>query len=96
MSRREFPAKVKLAAFKRAADRCERCAAPLLPGRFDYDHVIPDAMVLLLSRTLVRPALRRRSGFRLWLRSAHLLAALRQGAPSRESPDPERFQPAGH
>jgi len=44
MSRREFPAKVKLAAFKRAADRCERCAAPLLPGRFDYDHVIPDAM----------------------------------------------------
>ena len=34
MSRREFPAKVKLAAFKRAADRCERCAAPLLPGRW--------------------------------------------------------------
>jgi len=42
--RREFPAKVKIAAFKRAADHCEGCSAPLMPGRFDYDHVIPDWM----------------------------------------------------
>lgn len=44
MTRREFPAKVKVAAFKRADDRCDECSAPLMPGRFHYDHIIPDAL----------------------------------------------------
>lgn len=42
--RREFPAKVMLAAFERAKDKCESCGAPLTVGKFHYDHVIPDAM----------------------------------------------------
>ena len=42
--RTEFPAKVKVAAFERAADHCEGCGARLLPGRFHYDHTIPDAL----------------------------------------------------
>jgi len=44
MSRREFPAKVKVAAYNRSNGLCEKCTAPLLPGRFDYDHRIPDAL----------------------------------------------------
>jgi 5-methylcytosine-specific restriction enzyme A len=44
MTRREFPAKIKVAAFKRAADRCEECSAPLMAGRFHYDHIIPDGL----------------------------------------------------
>ena len=44
MSRQEFPAKVKVAAFERANRRCECCTAPLRPGKTHYDHVIPDAM----------------------------------------------------
>ena len=42
MTRREFPAKVKLAAFERSGKRCEGCTAPLLAGRFHYDHDLPD------------------------------------------------------
>ena len=42
--RHEFPAKVMVAAFKRAQDKCESCGAPLTVGKFHYDHVIPDAM----------------------------------------------------
>lgn len=44
MTRREFPAKVKVAAFERAKKRCENCTAPLFPGKFTYDHRIPDAL----------------------------------------------------
>jgi len=44
MTRREFPAKVKVAAYKRAAGACEGCRASLMPGRFHYDHIIPDAL----------------------------------------------------
>lgn len=44
MSRQEFTAKVKVAAFERAAGRCEACTAPLRVGKTHYDHVIPDAM----------------------------------------------------
>lgn len=40
--RREFTAKVKYAAFERAAGHCEICTAFLMPGRFRYDHRIPD------------------------------------------------------
>lgn len=40
--RKEFSAKVKEAAFKRAAGHCESCRAPLIVGRFTYDHRDPD------------------------------------------------------
>lgn len=42
--RRRFPDKVKADAFLRAAGKCEKCTARLYPGKFAYDHVIPDAM----------------------------------------------------
>lgn len=42
MTRREFPSKVKAAAFERANGHCEECGAFLMPGRFRYDHVLPD------------------------------------------------------
>lgn len=42
--RREFPAKIMLAAFERAKECCEKCGCPLRPGKIHYDHVIPDAM----------------------------------------------------
>lgn len=42
--RREFPAKVKVAAFRRANRHCERCPALLMPGKFRYNHRIPDAL----------------------------------------------------
>lgn len=42
MSRAEFPNRVKFAAFERANGRCEKCTALLMPGKFRYDHIIPD------------------------------------------------------
>lgn len=42
--RREFSAKVKLAAFERANGNCERCPSKLYPGKFRYNHRIPDAL----------------------------------------------------
>lgn len=42
--RREFPPKVKLAAFGRCQGMCERCSVWLMPGKFAYDHVLPDAL----------------------------------------------------
>lgn len=42
--RREFPAKVKVAAFERAGGRCEECTARLVPGNVQYDHRLPDAI----------------------------------------------------
>lgn len=44
MPRREFPAKVKAAAFQRADGRCEKCGARLYVGKFHFDHRIPDAL----------------------------------------------------
>lgn len=44
MPRREFTAKVKVAAYERSGGKCEACKADLMPGRIHYDHVIPDAM----------------------------------------------------
>jgi len=43
MSRKEFPAKIKLAAFERCGGRCELCTAKLFPGNinYDFDHRIP-------------------------------------------------------
>ena len=40
----EFPAKIKVAAYRLCQGRCEGCTAPLLPGRFQYDHRLPVAM----------------------------------------------------
>lgn len=42
--RREFPAKVKVAAFERANKRCERCTSILIAGKIRYNHRIPDAL----------------------------------------------------
>lgn len=42
--RREFTAKVMVAAFERCKGRCESCGVRLSAGRINYDHVIPDAM----------------------------------------------------
>ena len=44
MSRREFPAKVKVAAYERSRGRCECCTALLAVGKFHYDHRVPDAL----------------------------------------------------
>lgn len=45
MSRREFTAKIKVAAFKRSNGICEcGCGQRLMPGKIEYDHRIPDAM----------------------------------------------------
>lgn len=42
--RREFSAKVKVAAYERSQGRCEGCGTVLHVGRFHYDHDIPDAL----------------------------------------------------
>jgi len=46
VKRREFSAKVKLQAWERAGGLCEVvwCKGKLMPGKFAYDHVIPDWM----------------------------------------------------
>lgn len=45
-SRREFPPKVRLAAWQRAEGCCEDCrreiVGPLAPAQ--YDHIVPDAL----------------------------------------------------
>ena len=41
--RREFPVKVKVAAYERAGGCCEHCTAPIRGGAH-YDHRIPDAL----------------------------------------------------
>lgn len=42
--RREFPKSVKLAAWQRSSGKCEECGAKLFPGKFHYDHTVPDAL----------------------------------------------------
>jgi len=43
--RREFPAKVKVVAFKRAEGCCESCGVKIRPGNGPhYDHRVPDAV----------------------------------------------------
>lgn len=41
--RREFPAKVKQAAYERAKGHCEECGQKIV-GRAEFDHVIPCAL----------------------------------------------------
>ncbi len=43
-SRKEFPNRVKVAAFKRADGKCEGCGGVLRPGKFTYDHHDPDGL----------------------------------------------------
>ncbi len=49
--RKEFPTRIKVAAFQRASGRCEgkletgeRCYAVLIPGRWRCDHINPDGL----------------------------------------------------
>ena len=44
MSRTEFSAKVRKAAWERCKGFCEGCTAKLFPGRFNYDHDKPDGL----------------------------------------------------
>lgn len=44
--RHEFSGKVRLEAFLRCNGRCEmpKCGAILRPGKYTFDHIIPDQM----------------------------------------------------
>ena len=42
MARREFSRKVKSQAWERCGGRCEKCTAKLFPGKYAYDHDLPD------------------------------------------------------
>jgi 5-methylcytosine-specific restriction protein A len=57
--RREFPARVKKAALKRASGKCEACLQPLKLGEFHFDHVAADGLggkpVLENCKTLCLP-----------------------------------------
>lgn len=44
MTRNEFSAKVKVAAFNRANGHCERCTAKIGVGNVEYDHQLPCAL----------------------------------------------------
>jgi len=44
MSRTEFSAKVRKAAWARCEGRCEGCTAKLFPGKFQYDHDRADGL----------------------------------------------------
>ena len=43
-SRREFTRKTKAQAFARADGHCEVCRTRLVPGKFRYDHILPDVL----------------------------------------------------
>jgi len=42
--RQEFSRKVMSAAFTRCNGHCEKCTAKLRPGKFAYDHILPDQL----------------------------------------------------
>ncbi|MEZ2410494.1 HNH endonuclease [Bosea sp. RCC_152_1] len=42
--RREFSRKTRAQAFERSKGHCEACGAHLMPGKFRYDHILPDAL----------------------------------------------------
>lgn len=44
MARRDFPRKVKSAAIKRAAGKCDKCSAALKPREGEVDHILPDIL----------------------------------------------------
>ncbi len=57
MNRREFPDRIKLQILKRAMDkdgrvRCEGCSGVLKAKQYEYDHTIPEALVVDKSRDL--------------------------------------------
>jgi 5-methylcytosine-specific restriction enzyme A len=44
MKRKEFPKRVKLAAWERCHGHCEKCFAKLFPDRINYHHKLEDTM----------------------------------------------------
>lgn len=44
MTRSEFPADVRRAAWKRCKGLCEKCTAKLFVGKYQYDHRTPDGL----------------------------------------------------
>ena len=44
MTRREFTRKTKAQAFARCGGNCEVCGVRLAPGKFRYDHILPDVL----------------------------------------------------
>ncbi len=44
MPRHEFSRKVMSQAWDRCGGHCEKCTAKLFPGKFAYDHIVPDQM----------------------------------------------------
>ena len=44
VARRDFPRKIKSAAIKRAAGKCEKCSAALKPREGEVDHILPDVL----------------------------------------------------
>src|SRR5215472_18250081 len=68
MSRAEFSAKIKLAAFGRAEGYCDGCSAKLHPGRWHCDHVVPCGLggeaTLENAQVLCEPCHRDKTGSR--------------------------------
>ena len=44
MTRTEFSADIRRAAWTRCKGRCEKCTAKLFVGKFQYDHIRPDGL----------------------------------------------------
>lgn len=48
MARKEFGKRVRAQAFKRCGGpdhpKCEGCSQPLQPGKFQFDHIVPDGL----------------------------------------------------
>jgi 5-methylcytosine-specific restriction protein A len=44
MTRTEFSSAVRKAAWERCQGKCEACTAKLFPGRFQFDHDVPDGL----------------------------------------------------
>jgi len=44
MTRRDFSKQVMREAWERCRGRCDECTAKLFPGKFAYDHRVPDAL----------------------------------------------------
>jgi 5-methylcytosine-specific restriction protein A len=44
MARTEFKQSVRQDAWDRCKGFCEKCTAKLFPGKFAYDHIIPDGL----------------------------------------------------
>lgn len=42
--RSEFPKSVRVAAWARSGGKCEECTKKLFPGKFVYDHIVPDGL----------------------------------------------------